>query len=133
MGPAGSEPERDPVAAASIDLPEVTLVAATGSGSGEVHGLRLCFDEQGLTVRKGGGELVVLIGWPLLRSVKVPSDHRAARGIVDTVGLIVQSDRRRHRFVVHRADPRVLTAGLSAVSKRYGGRDLTRVPDAAGG
>lgn len=127
----GEESEQEFAQVADLRLTDVTLVATTSDGLVEVPGLGLCFDKLGLTVRKQTGEQVVQIGWSLLRAVTVPTDHRATKGAIATLALIVQSDRKRHRFVVHNADPGALSAALAAVSSRYGGRDLTRVDDGA--
>jgi hypothetical protein len=127
----GEQAEQEFAEVVDLRLTDVILVATTASGTVEVSGLGLCFDKLGLTVRKSGGEQVVQIAWPLLRSVTVPTDHRATKGAIATIALIVQSDRRRHRFVVHNADPGALSASLAAVSTRYAGRDLTRIEEGA--
>jgi hypothetical protein len=115
-----------------LQLTDVTLVATTSAGPVDVPGLGLRFDRLGLTVVKPTGEQVVQIGWPLLRSVTVPTDGRASKGAIASLALIVQTDRKRHRFVVRNADPGALSASLAAVSSRHLGRDLTRVDNGAG-
>jgi hypothetical protein len=115
-----------------LQLTDVTLVVTTSGGLVDVPGLALRFDTAGLAVRKPNGDEIVQIGWPLLRSVTVPTDGRASKGAIASLALIVQSDRKRHRFVVRNADPGALTASLAAVSSRYAGRDLTRVDNGAG-
>jgi hypothetical protein len=108
-----------------LQLIDVALVASTDQGLVEVPGLELRFDRAGMTVRKRSGETVRVIPWPTLRQIVARHEHPAGHLIVERIGLEVQSDRRRHRFVVDNVDPRALTGLLGAISSRFAGYDMT--------
>ena len=107
-----------------LQLIDVSLVAKTDQGLVEVPGLGLAFDRIGMTVRKSSGEEVSVLPWPILRRLAADADHVEGYGTAPRADLEVESDRRRHHFLVSYVDPGALSGALSSLSTRYVGHDL---------
>jgi hypothetical protein len=107
-----------------LQLIDVSLVAKTEQGLVEVPGLGLAFDRTGMTVRRRSGEEVSVLPWAILRHLGTELERDDRPGLTRRVELEVQSDRRRHEFLVYHVDPFALSGALSALSSRYLGSDL---------
>lgn len=107
-----------------LQLIDVSLVARTEMGLVEVPGLELALDANGLTVRRQTGEEVCTIPWMILRRFDSELHRDDRPGVARRVDLGVESDRRRHEFLVQHVEPLALSGALSALSSRYAGSDL---------
>lgn len=107
-----------------LQLIDVSLLAKTEQGFIEVPGLGLSFGSPGLTVLKRSGEQVSLIPWQILRRLAAGAEHVEGYGTAPRADLEVESDRRRHHFLVNHVDPGALSGALRALSTRYLGHDL---------
>ena len=107
-----------------LQLIDVSLVAKTEQGLVEVPGLGLAFDRTGMTVRRQTGEEVSVLPWTILRHFGTELEREDRPGLARRVELEVESDRRRHEFLVYHVDPFALSGALSALSTRYVGSDL---------
>lgn len=98
-----------------LELIDITLVSEVQGGPTEVPHLGLRFDATGVSVRRPNGDAVVHIPWVSLRRLETAAreDRQAS------VELAVQSDRRRHRFLVPNVSEEALKASLTAMSARY--------------
>src|ERR1700733_4576018 len=84
-----------------LQLIDVSLVAKTEMGLVEVPGLELAFDGTGMTVRRKTGEEVCVLPWGILRRFGSGLHKDDRQGIARRVDLGVESDRRRHEFIVY--------------------------------
>lgn len=127
----GAPPAAPPAELLSIEdlqLIDVSLVAKTELGLVEVPGLELAFDRTGMTVRRRTGEEVSVLPWSILRHFGSELQREDRPGIARRVELEVESDRRRHEFLVYHVDPFALTGALSSLSARYTGADMLGPP-----
>jgi hypothetical protein len=125
--PSGSTRSVSPAelqAIQDLQLIDVSLVAKTEQGLVEVPGLELAFDPTGMTVRRRTGEEVSVLPWGILRHFGAGLERDDKPGMTRRVELEVESDRRRHEFLVYHVDPFALSGALSALSARYVGSDL---------
>ncbi|MHB8246592.1 MAG: hypothetical protein ACYDGN_14830 [Acidimicrobiales bacterium] len=99
-----------------LDLVDITLVSDVDGSAREVQGLGLHFDADGLSVRSKGTP-VVQIPWTSLK--RLQTTVRPVKGAPPRVELGVESDRKRHRFVVPNVDPDVLKGSLGSISRQY--------------
>jgi len=125
---------RDPLGGAlpaealdTLDLVGVSLVATTDAGLVDVPGLQLVFDRRGCTVHGPGGEPVATIPWSRVRAVSFDLEPGAHPGEPARVGVEVETDLRRHRFIVPQSDLVALREVLAAVGERHGGRQVAEV------
>lgn len=125
---------RDPLGGAlpsdaldALDLVGVSLVASTEAGLVDVPGLQLVFDRRGCTVHGPEGEPVATIPWSRVRSVTFDLEPGAHPGAPARVGIEVETDLRRHRFIVPQSDLAALREVLAAIGERHGGRQLAEV------
>lgn len=100
-----------------LELIDITLVSEVRGEPTEVAHLGLRFDATGMSVRRQSGEDVVQIPWVSLR--RLETTVREERHGPPRVELSVQSDRRRHRFLVPNVTEEVLKGSLTAMSARY--------------
>lgn len=119
---AASAPELNGIE--DLQLIDVSLVAKTELGLVEVPGLELAFDRAGMTVRRRTGEHVSVLPWQILRRFGSELQREDRPGIARRVELEVESDRRRHEFIVYHVDPYALTGALRTLSSLYAGADL---------
>jgi hypothetical protein len=101
-----------------LDLIDVILVTDVLGEPAEVPHLGLGFDKDGMTVRTPDGAPYVCIPWECIVQLSaVVSEHLSSP---PAVTLDMQSNRKRHRFVVPNVEPRALTGSLGALSALYG-------------
>jgi hypothetical protein len=114
----GAVPGSDLSGVTELDLIDVSLLTSVSGEPAEVAHLGLTFNTEGMTVRTPDGEPYVRIPWESIAqlSADVESEHHSLPGAIT---LDVQSDRKRHRFVVPNVEPRALTESLGVMSARY--------------
>jgi hypothetical protein len=101
-----------------LDLVDLTLISQVNGSRHEVPGLGLRFDAGGVLVRGPDGSDVVQIAWASLKRLRTRA--LIERSGASRVELELESDRRKHRFVVPNVDPDVLRSSLLTASSRYG-------------
>jgi hypothetical protein len=119
---AGVIPGSDLSGVTQLDLIDVTLVTEVSGEVAEVRGLGLGFDKDGMTVRTPDGAPYVRIPWASI--VQLSAVVSEPVSTPPAVTLEVQSNRKRHRFVVPNVEPRALSGSLGAMSTRYGHGEL---------
>ncbi|MGH9298303.1 MAG: hypothetical protein ACRDZT_00120 [Acidimicrobiales bacterium] len=102
-----------------LDLVDISLVSELEGKTVEVPGLGLHFGSSGMTVRRLNGEQVVEIPWASLKLIATEAGTVTA-GLTAKVVLHVETDRKRHRFLVPNVQPDALKTSLGAVSGRFG-------------
>ncbi|MGO9196450.1 MAG: hypothetical protein ACLQK4_04900 [Acidimicrobiales bacterium] len=121
--PDGVAPGSDLTAVEQLDLIDITLITDIGGRSHSVPHLALHFDANGLNVRRSDGSSAVQIPWVSLRRLQT-SVHKA-KGSTADVALDVESDRKRHHFLIPNVHPDALKGSLGAMSARYAHLGLT--------
>ncbi|MGO9558547.1 MAG: hypothetical protein ACLPQS_02575 [Acidimicrobiales bacterium] len=115
-GGAGA-PGSDLSSVEQLDLIDITLVTEVGGETQSIPRLGLHFDANGLSVRRWDGASVVQIPWVSLRHLQ--TNVRQPKGSAPEVSLDVESDRKRHRFLIPNVNPVALKGSLGAMSARY--------------
>ncbi len=128
---SGAEPPGSDLSAVEqLDLIDITLITGAGAQAREVNRLGLRFDANGLAVKKPSGEPLVQIPWVSLRHLK--TTVRESKGAAPRVELDVESDRKKHRFVVPNVSAAALSGSLGAMSARYAHVGIIASPDKKG-
>jgi hypothetical protein len=123
-GPTTAAPGSDLSGTSSLDLIDITLVTDVTGTETEVPHLGLAFADGGMTVRRSDGSDVVTIPWVSIVELSADVEPQRYAGLSTRVALDVQSNRRRHRFLVPNVTPQALTGSLGAMSTRYGRGEL---------
>jgi hypothetical protein len=105
----------------SLDLIGVSVVADGPDGPVEVPSLSLSFERPGVVVRRSDRSEVASIPWALLRSFTAVQQPAEGPSGTQWVALVIESDRKEHRFLVPNAEATALTTAVDALAVRYGG------------
>jgi hypothetical protein len=114
---AGPAPGADLAGIEKLDLIDITVLVESGSSLQEIGSLALRFDANGMALHRADGSTVAQIPWVSLRRLEAVAC--TPRGGSDRVELRVETDRKRHRFVVPHVSPEVLRGSLGAICARY--------------
>jgi hypothetical protein len=113
----GPAPGADLAVMEKLDLIDITVLVESGSAIEEIGGLVLRFDANGMALHRADGSTVAQIPWVSLR--RLEAVVCTPKGCAERVELRVESDRKRHRFVVPHVSVEVLRSSLGAVCARY--------------
>jgi hypothetical protein len=113
----GDAPGSDLSSVEQLDLIDITLITEVGGEALSIPRLGLHFDANGMSVRRCDGSAVVQIPWVSLR--RLQTSVRQPKGSAEIVSLDVQSDRKRHRFLIPNVNQLALKGSLGAMSARY--------------
>jgi hypothetical protein len=120
----GIIPGSDLSGVTELDLIDVTLLTESAGQPTEVKHLGLGFSEQGMTVKKPGGEPYALIPWVAIVQLSADAVGPQHYQLSTAVTLDVQSKQKHHRFLVPNVQPDALAGSLGAMSERYGRGEL---------
>jgi hypothetical protein len=120
----GIIPGSDLTGVTALDLIEVTLLAELAGQPTEVPHLVLRFGELGMTVKRPNGEPYALIPWLSISQMSAEAVGAQRYQLSTVASLVVETTRKRHRFLVPNVQLDALTGSLGAMSERYGRGEL---------